>query len=133
MSERTERFDEKSVPQLVSTLFDQVSDMIRKEFKLARIELGEKVDQARKGAALTGSGGALAVSAFTITLFAIGLLLATAMEDWVAFLVVGVVSLVIAYLLVTSGAKKMNASNLELERTKRNLEADRAVIKEHTS
>ncbi len=131
MSERTEPLEDKSIPQLVSRLLDQVTDMVRKEFKLARVELGDKVGQARKGATLAAMGAALAIAGLTLTLAAIAWLLSGAMATWLALLIVGVAALFGAWLCVASGSAKMSGAKPDLERTKRNLEADKKVIKEH--
>src|ERR1700752_5536830 len=78
-----------STGELVKTLSEQVSVLIRDELKLARLEMAGKGKRAALGAGMFGAGGVLAV-------YGVGCLLACAIiaisgvgAAWLAALIVG--------------------------------------------
>ncbi|MGH2943250.1 MAG: phage holin family protein, partial [Solirubrobacteraceae bacterium] len=90
---------EHSAAELVKQVTEQTQRLIRQELALARLEITEKVKHAGIGA------GMLAGAAFT-ALFAAGtlvamlvLVLATAIDGWLAALIVGVALLCVAGLM----------------------------------
>jgi hypothetical protein len=79
------------VGELVKQLSEQTSTLVRQEMELAKAELTERGKAAGKGAGLVGGGGLLGLlSAGALTAFLI-LLLAEAMDAWLAALIVAVV------------------------------------------
>jgi nitrate/nitrite transporter NarK len=79
---------------------------VRKEIELAKVELAEKGKKAGAGAGMFGGAGALGFYALgTFTAFLI-LVLATAMDSWLAALIVTVVYGAIAGVLAITGKNK---------------------------
>src|SRR4051812_13663710 len=78
------------VGELVKQLSEQTSTLVRQEMELAKAELAERGKAAGKGAGLLGGGGLIGLlAAGALTAFLI-LLLAEAMDAWLAALIVAV-------------------------------------------
>ena len=121
----------RSVPELLGNLVNQLSTLFRKEVQLARAEVGEKVEQATGSVALLAAGGVLLLAALMILLEAVVAFLAYLgiPVPW-ARLIVGVVVALIGYALVRSGMSGLKTSNLVPNRTVEQLSRDAAVAKE---
>jgi MFS family permease len=79
------------VGELVKQLSEQTSTLVRQEMELAKAELSERGKAAGVGAGLLGGAGLIGLlAAGALTTFLI-LLLAEAMDAWVAALIVAVV------------------------------------------
>lgn len=96
-----------STGELVKQLSEQTSMLVRKEMELAKAELAEKGKTAGIGAGILGGAGVaglLALGALTATLI---LVLAEAMDAWVAALVVTVVWGAVAGILALTGRDRV--------------------------
>jgi uncharacterized membrane protein YqjE len=96
-----------STGELVSRLSQEVSELVRNELKLAQVEVSAKAKKAGIGAGLFGAAG-------IVTLYAGGVLIATAilalalvMDAWLAALIVGVVLLAVAGVAALLGKKEV--------------------------
>jgi hypothetical protein len=76
------------------------------------------------------AGAVLAVPGVTILLAAAAIALAEVVDPWLAALIVGGVTLLVAGALVMSGLQKMKLSNLEPKGTERSLKADAELVRE---
>ena len=98
---------DKSVGELLKQLSTDTSTLVKQEMALARAEIAEQGKKAGMGAGLFGAAGALGLvtlGALTATLI---LLLDTAMDAWLAALIVTVVEAAIAGLLALQGRNKI--------------------------
>ena len=98
-----------STAELVKHLSEQTSTLIRKELDLAKTELTEKGKVAGVGAGLLGGAavvGLLALGALTACII---LLLAKAMDAWVAALIVTAVYGAVAAVLALAGRDRVKA------------------------
>lgn len=94
------------VGELVKQLSEQTSTLVRQEIELAKAELSERGKAAGAGAGLLGGGGLLGLlAAGALTAFLI-LLLAEAMEGWIAALIVAVLYGAGAALLALNGRNR---------------------------
>lgn len=94
---------QQSTAELLKQLSNETTTLMRQELELAKAEMAEKGKEAGKGVGMFGGAGVtglLALGAFTTFLIA---LLATAMETWVAALIVTVVYAAIAGVLALQG------------------------------
>ena len=94
---------ERPLGELVKDLSSQTSTLVRQEIELARAELQEKGKLAGKGAGMLAAAavfGLLALGALTAGLIA---LLATAMDTWIAALIVMVLWAIVAAVLAKAG------------------------------
>src|SRR5829696_7538737 len=108
----------ESTGELLKQFSQDASTLIRKELELAKAELTEKGKQAGKGAGMFGGAGLFGLGAFgALTAFLI-LVLAEAMDAWLAALIVTVLWGAIAAVLAIQGKQKVEeAAPLQPEQT----------------
>jgi uncharacterized membrane protein YqjE len=99
--------DERSVGELVQQLSQQTSTLIRQEMRLAQAELQEKGKRAGLGAGMFGGAGLVALYGVGALIAAAILVLGTALEPWLAAVIVGVVLLLVAGVLTLIGKSKV--------------------------
>ena len=104
---RTEELSERSVGDLVQQLSQQTAALVRKEMRLAQVELQEKGKRAGIGAGMFGGAGLVALYGVGAVVAAVILLLATAIEPWISALIVGGVLLATAGLLALLGRSQV--------------------------
>jgi Putative Actinobacterial Holin-X, holin superfamily III len=121
----------RSVPELFSTVVGQISTLFRKEIQLARAEMAERFGEVAGGIAPLAAGGALLFGALIMLLFALESLLVhfDIPVGW-SRLIVGVVAALGGYALLRSGLAHMKMSNLMPQRTAEQLSRDAQVAKE---
>jgi uncharacterized membrane protein YqjE len=93
--------------ELLKELSDHTTTLVRKEIELAKAELGEKGKKAGQGAGMFGGAGLFGVFAFAALTTAIIAALDSAMELWLAALIVAVVYAAIAAVLALQGRNKV--------------------------
>ena len=103
--ERTNLRDE-SVGELVQRASQQTAELIRQEFRLAQLELKDKGRKIGIGAGLLGAAGLVAFYGGATLVGALVLGLATALEPWLAALVVGVALVAIGGILGLMGRRE---------------------------
>ena len=96
-----------STGELLKELSDQSTTLIKQEVELAKAELQEKGKQAGMGAGMFGGAGLFGIGAFAALTTAVIAVLSTAMETWIAALIVGVVYGAVAGVLAMTGKKKV--------------------------
>jgi uncharacterized membrane protein YqjE len=97
---------ERPVGELLKELSNQTATLVSQELELAKAEIAEKGKQAGLGAGMFGGAGLaglLALGALTTCVIAA---LATAMDLWLAALIVAVVYAAIAAALALAGRTK---------------------------
>lgn len=121
-----------SIGELVSTLSEKMSQLIRDEIRLAKAELAEKAKHAAIGAGLFVVAGLLGF-------FALGVLITTAilgiaeagLSPWLAALIVAVALLVLAAILAMVGKKALEKGSPPVpELAQASIKADVAAVKE---
>lgn len=100
--------DERSVSELVQHLSQQTSTLIRQEMRLAQAELTEKGKHAGKGAGMFGGAGVIALYGVGALVAAAIIGLGTAIEPWIAAVIVGAVLLAVAGLVALAGKKQVD-------------------------
>ncbi|MEO3869340.1 phage holin family protein [Nonomuraea sp. B12E4] len=119
--------------RLVNDLSEQVSRLVRDEFRLARMELAEKGKHARFGAGLFGAAGSAAFFGGAALVAAAIMLLARVMPDWAAAVVVAVTLFVSAALLGLIGKKQVKQMGTPVpEETIASVKADIDMVKERS-
>lgn len=102
---------DRSLSELVSSLGNDVSQLLSTQVELAKVEIKEEVARAAKGAGLLSGG---AVGAFIAILFlshAAAWGLAAVMPDGFAYLIVGLVWAAIAAVLALNGRTKLQQTD----------------------
>lgn len=100
--------NDRSVSELVQQLSTQTGELVRQELRLAQVEMQEKGKRAGIGAGLFGGAGLVALYGVGFLLAAAALLLATALEPWIAVAIVGGALLLLAGLLALTGKKQVD-------------------------
>jgi hypothetical protein len=90
---------DQGVSDLIKGISDDVKLLVRDEIQLAKAELVPAAKNAGIGAGLFGAAGYFAICALSVLYFAAAFALAQVVDTWLAFLIVGVVLLLIAALL----------------------------------
>ncbi len=98
---------EASVAELVRRLSDQTTPLARQEVALAKAELAEKGKRAGLGAGMFGGAGLAGAYAVGALVAAAILGLATAVDGWLAALIVGLVLAAVAGVLALVGKNKV--------------------------
>jgi hypothetical protein len=99
---------ESSTGELVSRLSSELSQLVRDELQLARVEMTGKAKEAGIGAGLFGAAGVLALYGGGVLIATAILALALAMDAWLAALIVGVVLLAAAGVAALLGRKRVS-------------------------
>ncbi len=119
-----------SLRELVGDVADDARDLVRCEVALARAEMEQKVDRLTAGVISLFGAMMLAYAGLVIVLIAAAQALMRVIPDWAAYLVVGVIVLLIGTVLAGMARKALSPSGMLPERTARNVEADaRAMSK----
>ena len=99
--------DEKPVAELIQQATRQTQTLVRDEIRLAQLELTEKGKKAGIGAGLFGGAGGLSIYGFGALVAGLILLLATAVDAWIAALIVAAVLFAGAGVLALTGKKQI--------------------------
>jgi hypothetical protein len=127
------RDQEHTTGQLVTTLSEQVSVLIRDELKLARLEMTSKGKQAAFGTGMFGISGVIAVYAVGCLLACAIIALSGAVAAWLAALIVGAALLAAAGCAALLGRRRLaGAAPPVPERAVAGVKADIEEIKERT-
>jgi uncharacterized membrane protein YqjE len=117
--------------KLVNDLSEQVSQLVRDELRLARLELTRKGKRAGFGAGLFGAAGMTAFFGGAALVAAVILLLALVMPAWAAAAIVAGALFVVAAVLGLLGKSQVKqAAPLVPEETIASVKADIDVVKE---
>jgi membrane protein len=131
---RAEQLRQRPAGELVKDLSTQVSTLVRQELELAKVELTAKGKEAGKGAGMFGGAGALALYGGGALVTAAILGLATAVDGWLAALIVAVVLLAVAGVLAMIGKKRTQRAGSPVpEQTVATLKEDVRYTKEHVA
>lgn len=116
--------DQRSLGDIVSSVTQDISTLIRQEMDLAKTELKEEVTKAGKGAGLLGGAG---LAGYFVLLF-VSLTALFALDEglplWVSALIVTAVWAVVAAVLALTGRKAIQESNPQLPKTQQTLKED---------
>jgi uncharacterized membrane protein YqjE len=97
----------ESTGELLKQFSKDASTLIRKELELAKAELTEKGKQAGKGVGMFGGAGLFGLGAFGALTALLILVVAEAMDAWLAALIVTVLWGAIAAVLALQGKHKV--------------------------
>jgi uncharacterized membrane protein YqjE len=102
------RDDERSIAELTKELLRNVSELVRRELELAKVELKEKTRRLAVGIGLVAAGALiLLVMLGALTATAI-LALATTLDAWLAALIVTIVAGAIGALVLLLGVRSIS-------------------------
>lgn len=117
--------DPRSLGDLISDLTQNASVLARQEVQLAKVEMQQKVDEAKGNVAAIAAGAALANAALLALVAAAVFGLGLFMDMWLAALIVGAVVGIIAGLLIWRGIAALKEMTPVPEQTLATLEEDK--------
>lgn len=113
----------ENLADLIRQLTHQGSHLAEQQLNLVKAEVRESADQVKTAVGSMAGAAVVGIAGLGVTLMGLAYLLAQAINNLgVATLIVGVVTLIVAYLLYAAGSRKMRATNLAPDRTVRTLE-----------
>ena len=98
---------EPSLGELFGSLTNDLSQLVRSEMELARVEIREEAGKAGKAAGMLGAGALAAYLALILLTSAAAWGLAEVVDAGWAFLIVGLVVAAVAAALLLTGRKKL--------------------------
>lgn len=121
---------DRSLSELIGTMTEDVSTLLRKEMELAKEEMKVEAKKAQKVAiGFGGAAGAGLYAGFALVL-TLGFALDAFLWQWLAFLIVTVVLGVIAAVLAQKGKKELDELNPKPEATIQTLKEDAQWLSE---
>lgn len=125
--------DDRSLGELLGDLSQQTATLVKKEIELARHEITRSATNLGRDAALAAAGGAVAYAGFILLLIGVAWLLATiGLPEWLAFVLVGVISIAIGAFLVMRYMQQMSKVSVVPERTVETIKEDVEWAKDQT-
>jgi uncharacterized membrane protein YqjE len=115
---------DQSIAELVKQLTEQTKVLARQEIELAKAELGEKGRKAGIGAGMLGGAGLFGFFAFAALTACLVLVLDTAIDAWLAALIVAVAYGAIAGVLALSGRKQVQEATPPVPETVETVKED---------
>ena len=97
----------RSMAEVLQDIVGNIQEIVRSEFRLARVEIHEETAKALRSAVPLGIGALLALYALGFILLAVVHALSAVVDAWLASLIVGVTVLVISMVLVSVGRKRL--------------------------
>ena len=122
----------RSVPEIISDLFSQLTVLFRKEAQLARAEISDNMASIGRGLGLILGGAVLLIPALVILLQA-GVAALTeryGMANYWSALLVGGGVLIIGIILLLVGMSRLKVENIVPSKTVHQLQRDASVAKE---
>jgi len=122
--------EDRSLSELLSEVTGELAVLFRKEVELAKVETSEQISQAVKAGAMLGAAGVVALLAAMLLAWAAAWGLAEVVPTGIAFLIVGVLFLIVAAVLGSAGKKKLASVRPVPDQTVATLRADVQVAKD---
>jgi len=127
--------DERSLPELVRQLSDQTSRLAQQEVELAKAEMTLKAKRLGIGAGAFGGAGLIGLYALGAATATAILALATAVDAWLAALIVTLVYAAVAGVLALVGKSRVEAGTppvpeQAIDSTKEDIERAKRSAKE---
>jgi uncharacterized membrane protein YqjE len=126
--QRSTNLENKPLGDLFGDLASEMSNLVRQEVALARVEISQKAKYAGIGYLVVG--GAVAYAALLAVLAAVIMLLDKVMPAWGAALLVGVVVAAIGWLLVGKAMSALQRMEVTPRETVETLKEDAAWMKQ---
>lgn len=121
-----------SVTGLLTRLMDDAVALAKNEIALAKAEArGALTDMKRSIAPFAIAAGVLLAGALTLVA-AVVLALAEVMEPWLAALIVSIGLLLVGWMLLKAGQRKVENIGSRLDRTQNSLQKDATVVARRT-
>lgn len=131
MSSTSTQQPQPSLREIVGGVASDAQSLVRGEIALARAELDQKLERMVAALIWAAGGALLAFAGLVEILQGAAAALRWVVPVWAAFVIVGVVIVVIGALFARSGIAMLSLKTLTPNRTAANLQKDAHVVKEH--
>ena len=121
-----------SLSEVVGKLGDDLAGLLTTQVEIAKLEIKHEVTAAAKGAGMVSAGALAAVVAVFMLSAAAAWAIAAPLNEWLGFLIVGVVWALLAVVFGLLGKRRLNDIKTLPERTLDELRADRDLAKRLT-
>jgi hypothetical protein len=122
---------DRSIPELFGDAVSQLAKLVGNEFALARAELGEKMAQAGRAAAMIGAGAVIMMPGLVLLLFAAAAaLIRSGMSEPIAYLIAGGGAAVVSAVLIAVGLQRLSGDALKPSMTLEQVQRDKLAAKE---
>ena len=122
--------ENKPLGDLFGDLATEVSELVRKEVALAKLEIGQKAKRVGTNVGYLVIGGAVAYAAMLAIIAAMIMLLDNVMPSWGAALLVGFVVGGIGWLLIGKATAALQETDMTPQQTVETLKEDAAWVKQ---
>lgn len=119
----------KSVPGLLKDLANDITSLFTKEVALAKSEINHSIGETKAAVISMISGGAVLYAGFLFLLLSAFIGLSNFIDPWMAALAVGGVVVVVGFIMLSTGKKKMESAAFKPEHTINSLRKDREVVR----
>lgn len=121
----------KNITELFADLIEHLSTLFRKEIELAKVEAGEKMQQATRATVYLMAGGAVLLAGFIVLLdAAVAWIVHLGLELRWSTLIVGAVVVIIGYVMFQKGVSDLKTKNLTPRRTVEQVRRDAHIARE---
>lgn len=124
--------ESQSIGQLLNEATQDISELVRKEMQLAKVELREEATKASKAGAKVGAAGVIGYLALLLASFAVVWGLAEVLSAGWAFLIVAVVYAIVAAVLFATGRKQLRTISPMPRQTMETLKEDASWARTQT-
>lgn len=115
--------DSDNVVDLVKQLAGQGSHLAEQQLALIKAEMRESTTEMKAAVGAMAGAAVVGIAGLGVLLMGLAFLLGDAIENvGLATVIVGAATLALAFILYSSGASKMGATNLSPDRTQRTLQ-----------
>ena len=108
---------ERSIASVLGDIAGNLQELVRAELRLAKVEAVTEARTAGRGVTFLVAGGGVALLALAFLLLAVVYLLAKVVAFWVAALIVGGSTALVAGLLIAGGLKQLRKVDFTMPRT----------------
>lgn len=122
--------DNKPLGDLFSDLASEMSNLVRQEVALAKVEVGQKAKYVGRNIGYLVVGGAVVYAALLAIIAAIIMLLDRVMPSWGAALLVGVLIGVVGWLLIGKAMSALQQTDMTPRQTVETLKEDATWMKQ---
>jgi uncharacterized membrane protein YqjE len=124
--------DNRSSAEVVQDLLQNVQEILRSEVRLAKAEITQEAKKAARSVAMLAGAAVLAVFALGLLLWTAVYAIALALPLWAAALIVGVVVGIVAGALMAAGRTRMKQVHTTPETTMRSVKENVQWLKNQT-
>jgi Putative Actinobacterial Holin-X, holin superfamily III len=124
------RSTDKPLGDLFGDLASEMSNLVRQEVALAKVEVGQKAKHVGRNVGYLVIGGAVGYAALLAVIAAIIMLLGNVMPNWGAALLVGVLVAGISWLLIGKALAALQETEVTPRQTVETLKEDAAWMKQ---